>query len=149
MRGCILWAGLRIHRYITPLQTSTENDFHSAHRRLSLLEAAPSGVSVAPAYAPLFPLLVANDDAVLDLLPNPENEHEYVERVDRLVQKPEERCGAWRALRKRLLIDHVGQGWLHRLAALYQKTDCLTHSPRPIPASTSMTDADISLTRGM
>ncbi len=112
----------------------------------ALLEAALSGLSVVPAYAPLFPLLVANDDAVQDLIPNPNNEREYLDRVDLLIQHPEQRRELGETLRKRLLIDHTGPGWLNRLAAMYQETDRLTHGVRPIPASScSTTDADISL----
>jgi glycosyltransferase involved in cell wall biosynthesis len=112
----------------------------------ALLEAALSGLPVVPAYAPLFPLLVANDDSVQDLLPNPKEEQEYVQRVEFLIQNPEQRVVQGDALRGRLLIDHVGQGWLDRLAGMYKETDRLTHCPRPIPASPcGMTDADISL----
>lgn len=112
----------------------------------ALLEAAFSGLSVIPAYAPLFPLLVANDDAVQDLLPNPHDEEEYIERVNVLIQRPDQRVALGKTLRERLLIDHVGEGWLHRIAAVYQKTDRLTHRPAPIPASScSITDADVGL----
>lgn len=112
----------------------------------ALLEAALSGLPVIPAYAPLFPLLVAGNDAVQDLLPNPENEQEYVEQVELLIQQPEQRVELGKILRNRLLFDHVGEGWLHRLAAVYQKSDHLSHDPGAIPVSTcSMTDADIGL----
>jgi glycosyltransferase involved in cell wall biosynthesis len=112
----------------------------------ALLEAALEGLPVVPAYAPLFPLLVSNDDALSDVLPNPHSEQEYVERVDRLIQEPERRAELGETLQKRLLVDHVGEGWLDRLASLYLETDRLTHRPRPIPVSTcSMTYADISL----
>ena len=114
----------------------------------ALLEAALSGLPVIPAYAPLFPLLVADNDALRDLLPNPENELEYVERVELLIQQPKQRVELGAKLRKRLLVDHVGEGWLHHLDALYQQTDCLTHSPRPIPSSPCSTkNADVSLSQ--
>jgi len=48
----------------------------------AVLEAALSGLPVVPAYAPLSPLLVANDDALSHLLPNPSNEQEYRRCVD-------------------------------------------------------------------
>lgn len=112
----------------------------------ALLEAGLSGLSVVPAYAPLFPLLVANDDAVLDLLPNPKNEQEYLDRVGLMIQQPDTRVDLGNKLRERLLADHLGNGWLDRLAALYRETDRLAHSPKPIPvAECCVTDGDISL----
>ena len=66
----------------------------------ALLEAALSGLPVVPAYAPLFPLLVANDDAVQDLIPNPQNEQEYMERVEYLIQQPERRVELGERLRE-------------------------------------------------
>lgn len=112
----------------------------------ALLEAALNGLPVVPAYAPLFPLLVANDDAVQDLIPNPENEREYMDRVEHLIQQPEQRKELGERLRKRLLVDHVGQGWLNRLAVLYRQTDGLTHCPQPLPhSSCNWEDADIGL----
>jgi len=112
----------------------------------ALLEAALCGLPVVPAYAPLFPLLVANDDAVNDILLNPYNEEKFVERVDLLIQQPEQRVEIGGTLQKRLLVGHVGEGWLTRLAAMYLDTDSLKHNPRPIPISAcKMMDADISL----
>jgi glycosyltransferase involved in cell wall biosynthesis len=112
----------------------------------ALLEAALSGLPVVPAYAPLFALLVANDDAVQKLIVNPRDEQEYVERVDGLIQEADRRSELGDKLRECLLVDHVGEGWLDRLADLYRQTDRLTHDPRPIPTSQChTTDADIGL----
>lgn len=112
----------------------------------ALLEAALGGIPAVPAYAPLFPLLVTNDDAIQDLIPNPKDENEYVERVELLIQQTEWRAEFGQVLRKRLLVDHVGEGWLTRLAAIYQETDRLTHGPGPIPISPcSIEGADIGL----
>ena len=112
----------------------------------ALLEAALSGLPVVPAYAPLFPLLVANDDTVKDILPNPHDENAYIECVDFLIRQPEQRAEMGTILRKRLLIDHVGDGWLKLLTIMYHKTDRLTHNPHPIPTlSFHATEADISL----
>jgi glycosyltransferase involved in cell wall biosynthesis len=114
----------------------------------ALLESALSGLPVVPAYAPLFPLLVANDDALTDILQNPKNEQEYIDQVEQLMCKPEKRVELGNALRKRLLMDHVDEGWLNRLAALYQRADLLTHNPRLIPTSSCrMTDMDINLSQ--
>lgn len=112
----------------------------------ALLEAALSGLPVVPAYAPLAPLLVANDDALTDILHNPRNEQEYIERVELMIRCPDQRVTLGEALRKRLLVDHVSEGWLKRLAGLYQETDRLTHHPQPIPISLCRTtNMDIGL----
>jgi glycosyltransferase involved in cell wall biosynthesis len=112
----------------------------------ALLEAALSGLPVVPAYAPLCPMLVANDDALNDVLCNPLTEQEYRTRAELLIQEPERRLEMGRMLKKRLLIDHVGKGWLTRLAEIYHETATLTHNPRPIPVSEcNITEADIGL----
>jgi len=112
----------------------------------ALLEAAVSGLPVAPAYAPLFPLLVANDDAVKHLIPNPKNEQEYIEGVEQLIRQPELRNELGSKLRECLLLDHVGVGWQHRLTDLYRQTDFLSHRPKHLPTSQCKSDdADIGL----
>lgn len=113
----------------------------------ALLEAALSGLPVLPAYAPLFPLLVANDDSVRDLVSNPRDEQEYLERADLLVKYPQQRSDLGDRLRKRVLMDHVGVSWLDRLDRVYKQTDCLAHHPRPIPrCDCSATATDVGLT---
>lgn len=112
----------------------------------ALLEAALSELSVVPAYAPFFPLIVANDDALQDLIPNPKNEEEYLETVALMIQQPDKRAVLGIKLRERLLLDHVGDGWLERLSRLYHETERLVHGPRPIPeAMCCITDGDIGL----
>lgn len=112
----------------------------------ALLEAALSGLSVVPAYAPLFALLVASDDSVHEILPNPRHEEEYIDRVDLLIRQPDQRAKLGAMLRNRLLVDHTADGWLEKLTAMYQETDLLTHAPKPIPTSLCREmDADIGL----
>ena len=115
----------------------------------ALLEAALDGLPVVPAYAPLFRSLWRT---VMRMRPHPESAERAGVPLSglTLIQEPERRAELGETLQKRLLVDHVGEGWLDRLAAVYQETDLLTHGPRPIPASPcSTTDADISLTFGM
>jgi hypothetical protein len=89
---------------------------------------------------------VAGNDSLQDLLPNPKNEQEYIKRVELLIQHSEQRVQLGETLQKRLLVDHVSQGWLGRLATVYQETDRLKHRPRPLPTSPcSATDDDIGL----
>ena len=112
----------------------------------ALLEASLGRLPVVPAYAPLFPLLVANDDALTDLLPNPASEAEYRERAELWIRDRHGRRAMGDLLRQRLLVDHVGDGWLGRLRTLYETTDALKHEPRTIPvAPCNRENTDISL----
>lgn len=112
----------------------------------ALLEAALSALPVVPAFAPLFTLLVANNDALANHLPNPTDEEAYIERVDIFVNSLEQRREFGATLRSLLLSVHTTEGWLEALSKTYQKTDDLIHNPHPIPiASCSMTSADIGL----
>ncbi len=112
----------------------------------ALLEAALCGLPVVPAYAPLFQLLVANDDSIQDLIPNPRSEQEYIERVKILACDPEQRRALGKNLRARLLATHVDKGWLEQLNSLYRVTDLLTHSPHPIRTlECESSDADLGV----
>ncbi len=112
----------------------------------ALLEAALAGLPVVPAYAPLFALLVANDDSVCDLLPNPASEKEFLERAQSLIREPEARRTLGARLRERVVATHVGPGWRERLEAVYGAVETLAHSPGPIPRfPCSTADADVGL----
>jgi glycosyltransferase involved in cell wall biosynthesis len=101
----------------------------------ALLEAALQGLPVVPAYDPLFNLLVANNDALQDLLHNSVDERELIGCVDRLIVDPQERMRLGAALRERLLLDHVGEGWLRRLAGIYDELKHGLHQPAHIPSA--------------
>ncbi|MPZ20449.1 MAG: glycosyltransferase [Luteitalea sp.] len=112
----------------------------------ALLEAALSALPVVRAYAPLFPLLVANDDAVQEQVKNPGSEEEYIDRVDELVRSADRRLELGDRLRACLLAEHIGEGWQARLAQVYRQTDHGTHQPQAIPVSSSRTTAaDVGL----
>lgn len=112
----------------------------------ALLESALNGLPVVPAYAPLFGLLVAKDDALEDLMINPRNEQEYIDQAELLIRQSDQRKEMGEKLRDRLLVDHVGEGWLNRLTLLYRQTDCLRHRPDSLPTlSCNIEDEDIGL----
>lgn len=118
----------------------------------ALLEAALSALPVVPAYAPLAPTLVANDDALADLLPNPCDEQDYMQRAAALIGDPGQRLALGQEARRRLLAEHMGSGWLDRLAGVYREAERLPHRPRPIPVSrcvASATDIGLSLWQAM
>lgn len=106
----------------------------------SLLEAALAGLPVVAAWAPIFPLLVTNDDSLLGLVENAPDEAGYLARAQALIDDPVERRAFGARLRSRLIADHVGAGFVRHLQAVYRHTDGLRHQVRTIPA----TDCDPS-----
>jgi hypothetical protein len=104
----------------------------------ALLESALSGLPVVPAYSPLAPTLVASDDAISTVLSNPATEEEYIQRAQALLARPAVRSAEGARLRRLLLANNVGDGWLSGLAALYRRTDTLVHTPRAIPQLTCL-----------
>ena len=81
----------------------------------ALLEAALCGLPVVRAYAPLFPLLVANDDTVNGLISTPVDEKDCVDRVTTLIQQPRLREALGSSLREGLLGTHSGEAWRRQL----------------------------------
>jgi glycosyltransferase involved in cell wall biosynthesis len=112
----------------------------------ALLEAAAAGLPVVPACGPLFPLLVARDDAVEDLLPNPEDPDAYIARASHWLDRPQAAAAFGATLAGRLAAGHRGEGWRTRLEAVYRASDGLEHRPRPLPATACLvTPGDIGL----
>lgn len=112
----------------------------------ALLEAALRGLPVVPGYAPLCPLLVTNDDALQELIFNPKDESEYIGRVAAFAASAQAREELGQGLRARLLVDHVGAGWLGRLSAMYATLERTVHRPALIPAAVPrITQDDIAL----
>jgi glycosyltransferase involved in cell wall biosynthesis len=112
----------------------------------ALLESALMALPAVAAYAPLFELLVTQDDAIEDLLVHPSNETEYVDRVIGLAADSDVRESLGREMRNRLLQSHVGDGWLECLHAVYQFTDKLQHHPKYLSScGPSYSAADICL----
>lgn len=99
----------------------------------ALLESALMTLPAVAAYAPLFELLVTQDDAIEDLLVNPSSEAEYVRRTLDLAADSDVRESFGKQLRERLLQAHVGDGWLECLQSVYQLTDKLSHYSKSLP----------------
>jgi hypothetical protein len=108
----------------------------------ALLEAALRGLAVVPAYAPLCPLLVTNDDALQELISNPKEESEFIGRVAAFAASSQAREEHGQRLRARLLVDHVGEGWLAKLSAMYATLERTSHRPAPIATAVPRTTQD-------
>jgi hypothetical protein len=112
----------------------------------ALLEAALAELPVVPAYAPLFELLVANNDSMKGCLSTPRHEADYIEHAQRLIRDPVARRQEGRTVRQCLLDAHVGEGWRERLSSIYRYTDVLRHSPKRMPVSVAQfADSDLGL----
>jgi glycosyltransferase involved in cell wall biosynthesis len=101
----------------------------------ALLESSLAGIPPVTAFAPPLELVVTNDDAIADLITNPRDEDEYIDRVSELVGDTEKRRSLGSALRDRMLAHHTGEGWQRRLHDVYAEACGLKHEPRPIPRS--------------
>lgn len=101
----------------------------------ALLEAGLSGLPVVPSYAPMSPLLVANDDSLTSILENPINEKQFIERVLKLIDQPQIRHRLGLLTRRQLLDNHVGSGWLKELNSVYRKIEQCRHTPHAISKS--------------
>lgn len=112
----------------------------------SFLEAALHGIAVVPALRPMCPLLVARTDALDALVASSMNEDEYLRQVDELIRDRQRRCEFGEQIREQLQADHVGEGWLAKLDAVYARLHEIRHSPHPIPMlSYEETDLDVAL----
>ncbi len=112
----------------------------------ALLDAALLGVPAVGAYAPISHLLVANDDALADVLISPGSEDEYVARTLALLASPDERAYLGAQLRNRLLAAHTGPAWLEQLALIYDELGALDHAPRPLaPTECVLSETDCAL----
>jgi glycosyltransferase involved in cell wall biosynthesis len=78
----------------------------------ALLETAMSGVPPVLAYSPLLDLLTTSDESLSPYVCNPVSEAEYIARACALIECPAERAELGLLIRKRILADHTGEGWL-------------------------------------
>lgn len=111
----------------------------------SVLEAGLCAIPVVPAYAPLFPLLVANNDALLSLIPSAATEQEYVDQVIALASDAAKRLKLGVALRNRLLNDHTGDGWGKHLENVYETLRVVVHAPMLLPVARCSNQASDAL----
>ena len=103
----------------------------------ALLETAILAIPAVGAYSPVSELLVANDDAIADVLISPKTEQDYVANASAFAGNSTERARAGTILRERLVETHAGAGWLSRLAEMYEELASLAHVPGRIEASDS------------
>ena len=111
----------------------------------ALLETALAGVPVALPYSPALDLLVTNH-GINDLVPNPQTENDYIERIRELADCRERRESAGAAIREHVESHHTNESWRWHLAAVYAMAEGLHHRPRPIPRATCCESAlDLAL----
>jgi glycosyltransferase involved in cell wall biosynthesis len=99
----------------------------------AFLEACLAGVPTVPAYAPLTPLLASYHSGVADLVVNPADEQEYIDRTNALLRDAEKRAHAGERLRARIRASHVGGGWQEHAHRVYDAALCVPHLPARIP----------------
>lgn len=105
----------------------------------ALLEACLAGVPAVPAYAPLTPVLASYDDAIADMVTNPADEREYIERTNALLRDAGARIRMGERLRARVHASHVGSGWQERAHRFYDAAMRLSHFPSRIPRESCRT----------
>jgi hypothetical protein len=112
----------------------------------SVLEAALHGLPVVPAYDPLCALLVAGNDSLTGAMTTPVNEEAYIDRASELIRRGMLRADVGDALRDRVRIDHVGDGWSAHLSKLYEHLGSTRHHPRRLPEAPCLATAlDVGL----
>jgi glycosyltransferase involved in cell wall biosynthesis len=99
----------------------------------AMLEAGLAGLAPVPAFNPICPLLVAQDEAFDGLVEAAPDEASYRQAVGELIRSPRwvRELGAECAARVRAA--HTGAGWLDRLATVYRTMAGMTHAAYPIP----------------
>lgn len=108
----------------------------------ALLEAGLAGLAPVPAFAPLTPLLVTQDEAYDGLLVPAQSAEAYLASVADLVRNPARRAELGAECARRVRAAHTGDGWLDRLHGLYRTMAGLRHAPQPIPPAPAGETAD-------
>jgi hypothetical protein len=114
----------------------------------AMLEAGQAGLAPVPAFAPLSPLLVTQDEAYDDLLTPAPSQAAYVAAVGELVRSAEVRRALGAECARRVRASHTGEAWLDRVHGLYRTMAGMTHVPAPIgpaPAAEEPDDVGLSL----
>lgn len=112
----------------------------------AMLEAGQAGLAPVPAFAPLSPLLVTQDEAFDDLLSAAPSQAAYVAAVGDLIRSADRRRELGAECARRVRAAHTGEAWAARVHALYREMARLTHTPGPIgPVAAAEEPDDVGL----
>jgi hypothetical protein len=103
----------------------------------ALLESILRGIPCVRVFAPLTPLLAADDVALTGLVAPPVDEEEYIENVVDLICNRNKRIRIGEMLRERVLTNHVDRTWNKYLENIYQTLQDIRHKPSEIPKTNS------------
>ena len=106
------------------------------------LESCLFAVPPVRSFAPYSPLLATHDVSIEGLVPIPGDEAAYVAEDTRLAADAAARESLGAEVSRRVIADHVGEGWLRHLEALYTRTDGLPHAPAELPEAPSLAEDD-------
>lgn len=147
----------RIH-FVGPLAAS--NDWRAAAdvflesfpfgSAAALLESTLFRLPVVRAYDSPCRLLVADDDAMNEVLPVPADEESYIEQALALIEDADRRATDGYALATRIQRQNIGPAWKRQLDEVYRLAQNTRHRPRRIAATTlAISDEDIRLSNWM
>ncbi|KJS03121.1 MAG: hypothetical protein VR65_02450 [Desulfobulbaceae bacterium BRH_c16a] len=103
----------------------------------ALLESILPGVPCVRVFAPLSPLLAAEDVSLTGIVDTPRDEEEYILRASEFIIDLNKRIFIGNVLKERVLYHHVNQSWNRQLENIYQKLERLEHTSSRIPHTES------------
>lgn len=105
------------------------------------LEAARSGLPLVLAFAPPTPHLATSIDCLRDVVPIIDSEEEYIAQAVRYGSDAHLRTSDGRAVRTRVLQNHVGEGWVAGVQKVYAQFETQPHRCRDLPLGSMQCDA--------
>lgn len=112
----------------------------------AMLESVLPGVPCVRVYAPLSPLLAADDIALTGIVDSPDNEEAYIENVCEFIADREKASQSGDILRKRVLRYHVADTWKDFLTEMHDATAKMKHMAVKVPhTSASVRQVDLAI----
>ena len=112
----------------------------------ALLEAVLPGVPCVRVYAPLSPLLAADDIALTGVVASPCDEEAYIASVGHFLEERESAGRLGATLRQRVLRYHVGDTWKDFLKEMYAAAGEVKHAAVKLPrTSSSLGQVDLAI----
>lgn len=103
----------------------------------AMLESVLPGVPCVRVYAPLSPLLAADDIALTGVADSPADEEAYIENVCDFIDNPEKAFQSGEILRKRVLRYHVEDTWKDFLAEMHAASSKMAHMAVKVPLTSA------------